>query len=454
MSIQDEEEVKKCYINYLDVFTCYYKTARVPKQEHSPVLDIPTEIVEEDKEYTCLTSRQCDIAEIKAPSMETANRKGKAKRIEHFGVKLEDINEVEDPDSQQFHPTQPNNERGPTLNKDIQTMIKTSTISEPADKEDNGSTSSDDLVIISVYNSNKRPYIVLVYDQRPTDPKQLVKLVILVVIVKWLISLPEDILSQILSLMLTKFAVRTSILSKRWRYTWALIHSLDFDDILPIVNKVVLNVSNLEYLFEDGDSCPFLVMENLASLVEAKVFGEIRYIHLLGDFLEGISGVKSLYLSFKYPYWRDSPVVNLPKFPNLKYLKLNGDGGAAWNLIHKFLESSSELEHLSIEKSVPTCMLMNLKTMEYDLIKARKCNIDFLKFMLGNSKVLKKLTITCRARKSLKGNERFCARLSGLPKASSCPRHIDSSDTPPISLPPPSHPSLGQLISIASYNIT
>ncbi|GJS54948.1 ARID DNA-binding domain-containing protein [Tanacetum coccineum] len=102
LSIQDEEEVKKCYINYLDVFTCYYKTARVPKQEHSPVLDIPTEIVEEDKEYTCLTSRQCDIAEIKAPSMETANRKGKAKRIEHFGVKLEDINEVEDPDSQQF----------------------------------------------------------------------------------------------------------------------------------------------------------------------------------------------------------------------------------------------------------------------------------------------------------------------------------------------------------------
>ncbi|GKA67509.1 ARID DNA-binding domain-containing protein [Tanacetum coccineum] len=74
--------------------------------------------------------------------------KEKQKRIEHFDVKLEDINEVEDPDSQQFHPTQLNNEGGPTLNKDIETMINTSTISEPADKEDNGSTSSDDLVII------------------------------------------------------------------------------------------------------------------------------------------------------------------------------------------------------------------------------------------------------------------------------------------------------------------
>ncbi|GJU01697.1 hypothetical protein Tco_1112035 [Tanacetum coccineum] len=49
LSIQDKEEVKRCYINFLDVFTCYYKTARVPKQEHNPVLNMPTEIVEEDK---------------------------------------------------------------------------------------------------------------------------------------------------------------------------------------------------------------------------------------------------------------------------------------------------------------------------------------------------------------------------------------------------------------------
>ncbi|GJY13625.1 RNA-directed DNA polymerase, eukaryota, reverse transcriptase zinc-binding domain protein [Tanacetum coccineum] len=47
----------------------------VPKQEHSRVLSMPTEIVEEDKEYTCLTSHQCDVAEIKAPTMETTNRR-------------------------------------------------------------------------------------------------------------------------------------------------------------------------------------------------------------------------------------------------------------------------------------------------------------------------------------------------------------------------------------------
>nr|GEX54502.1 ARID DNA-binding domain-containing protein [Tanacetum cinerariifolium] len=58
LSIQDGEEVRRCYINFMDVFTCYYKTARVPKQEHNLVLDIPTKIVKEGKEYTCLASHQ------------------------------------------------------------------------------------------------------------------------------------------------------------------------------------------------------------------------------------------------------------------------------------------------------------------------------------------------------------------------------------------------------------
>lgn len=50
-------------------------------------------------------------------------------------------------------------------------------------------------------------------------------------VVDRLSSLPQDVLSYILSLMPTKFAVRTSLLSKTWRYTWTFVHNLDFDTI-------------------------------------------------------------------------------------------------------------------------------------------------------------------------------------------------------------------------------
>ncbi|KAF5757130.1 putative F-box domain, leucine-rich repeat domain superfamily, F-box-like domain superfamily [Helianthus annuus] len=40
--------------------------------------------------------------------------------------------------------------------------------------------------------------------------------------------LPEEIVSHILSLMPTKYAVRTSVLSKKWRYVWMSVTNLEF----------------------------------------------------------------------------------------------------------------------------------------------------------------------------------------------------------------------------------
>nr|GEY10541.1 ARID DNA-binding domain-containing protein [Tanacetum cinerariifolium] len=72
---RDGDEIKRCYISYLDVFTSYYKTARAPQ--------IPTKVEEASKS---LVSYQWNMDRTCTPK---AVQKGKEK-LEHFRIKLED----------------------------------------------------------------------------------------------------------------------------------------------------------------------------------------------------------------------------------------------------------------------------------------------------------------------------------------------------------------------------
>ncbi|KAI3764209.1 hypothetical protein L2E82_14213 [Cichorium intybus] len=166
----------------------------------------------------------------------------------------------------------------------------------------------------------------------------------------------------------------------------------------PVINKIVLNLPNLEYLGVDGCLRSAFVMEDLSSLVE--------------DVLK-------------------SP---LPKFPNLRHLELKGS--TRTTLLHVFTElgSSSELQPIRFEEreiyysiepqSLPTWMLTSLRTLKITRCKGRNCDIEFLKYMLGNAEVLKTLTITCESLR-MKDEMQLCARLLTFPRASRyCQIHI------------------------------
>ncbi|KAJ0448990.1 putative F-box domain, FBD domain, leucine-rich repeat domain superfamily [Helianthus annuus] len=196
----------------------------------------------------------------------------------------------------------------------------------------------------------------------------------------------------------------------------------------PVVNKVVLDVPNLEYLFVGGTPCSIFVMKNVSSLVEASIslydftydhLQKLTFEHLWAELLKGVSGVKSLSVK------RMSSTLHLPTFLNMKHLELK----SFWpsRRILQFLENSPELKHLYIEKLegscwiepklVPACMPTNLTTIKFSVYKWSKCDIPFLKYTLGNAEALKTVTITW-ANSRLEEESELCAELLKLSRAS------------------------------------
>nr|GEY52781.1 hypothetical protein [Tanacetum cinerariifolium] len=123
LSKQDGEEIKRCDINYLDIFTSYYKTAKVPKEEHNTILSMPTGTVKK----------------------EAVSKKGKEK-MKHFRIKLEDTRY--EPDS--LSPIHPSIKGIQTMNKDNQGMIKRPIKSEFKVKEETNNNSSEGLEIQTI----------------------------------------------------------------------------------------------------------------------------------------------------------------------------------------------------------------------------------------------------------------------------------------------------------------
>nr|GEY44676.1 ARID DNA-binding domain-containing protein [Tanacetum cinerariifolium] len=110
-------------------------------QEYNCILNNPTKKVEEDIERICPMSHQWDFDETCAPLKTTADQEGKRK-LEHFGVKLED---TEDGEDSQPQPIQSHY----TRNQNLQGMIIGLSTSRKSDNGDSSSNTSDDFTIIT-----------------------------------------------------------------------------------------------------------------------------------------------------------------------------------------------------------------------------------------------------------------------------------------------------------------
>ncbi|KAK9074362.1 hypothetical protein SSX86_006960 [Deinandra increscens subsp. villosa] len=193
---------------------------------------------------------------------------------------------------------------------------------------------------------------------------------------------------------------------------------------VSIINKIVLHVPNIEYLFVGGSLSSVFVMEDVSSLVEACVSSDdIRFdrLHLWVELLNGLSRVE-LFSVQEIPF-----ELHLPIFPNMKRFALKSSGCSE---IDQFLESCPRLKHLYIEEKIgfpwvgsklaPVCMLTSLTTIKFPMCSFWEDDIPFLAYMLWNAKVLKKVTITWKYSSSIKQEKRVFAEFLKLPRASRC----------------------------------
>ncbi|GJS00464.1 ARID DNA-binding domain-containing protein [Tanacetum coccineum] len=148
LSRSDEEEIRKCYMTYLEVFVSYYKTARAPEDP-----------MRGGEDSESLEKYHWNIGKIGASN---AAEKGKEK-LEHFGIKLEEEEDCKQQQSTHYEKEQMTcykcQDFGhyafecPTR-KGEKDQIKYSSYKEPstskfAEGRDSHSTSSDDFTIIT-----------------------------------------------------------------------------------------------------------------------------------------------------------------------------------------------------------------------------------------------------------------------------------------------------------------
>ncbi|XP_058181460.1 putative F-box/FBD/LRR-repeat protein At5g44950 [Rhododendron vialii] len=133
----------------------------------------------------------------------------------------------------------------------------------------------------------------------------------------------------------------------------------------------------------------------------------------------------------------------LPTFHNLTHLRLGAESGSCWNwdLLKDFLRCSPNIEVLILERTrildsaklwrprpqVPSCLALHLREIEIPQFDGKEYQLDLIKYLLENAKVLKKMTIgyldssscVCNLSEKLKeSGSCFCRAFSAFSRGS------------------------------------
>ncbi|XP_018455101.2 F-box/LRR-repeat protein 13-like [Raphanus sativus] len=210
------------------------------------------------------------------------------------------------------------------------------------------------------------------------------------------------------------------VLRVRSRSLLRFSHFSDCSDDLDEELVVEIDAPRLEYLQVGDHRVASFVLKNVASLVEADIDTVFSFNYdksfdpndaekrsVIRGFLVGISRVKDLTIASStleviYDYSRCEP---LPLFRNLTFLRVEFYG-YRWEMLPVFLESCPNLKSLVVgsirgrEKEgvnilfQPQRLLSSLEYVKIERpLKGEAREMKLVSYLLGNSRILKKLTL-------------------------------------------------------------
>ncbi|GAB2277849.1 hypothetical protein Dimus_012552 [Dionaea muscipula] len=204
-------------------------------------------------------------------------------------------------------------------------------------------------------------------------------------------SLPEDVLGHILSFLGTKFAVRTSILSKRWMFLYTFATSLDFycstripaPSFIYSTNRVLMhhnNIRKLTLFMPYYDGC--MNDSHVTSWIAAVVFRGVEELKLcFGHLVDDWAPPRCLFSSqtlVTFILSADTTFMVIPSsvwLPSLKILHMTGIRFSDSNSLTRLFNGCPLLQDLSLDSciwetgqvyTIPAPMLRRLRIITTD----------------------------------------------------------------------------------------